>query len=147
MQVKHSKILTISVILMLVLVIIPIKTSAVSTSESSEECYGFLIPVNQYQSNDLQMDISKLVNELLRNDVGVYWITNSIYVSSKTLNENSSVENNYFEKGSYIVPFVYNKSINAIATNIVFKYKIKSLVSSYKLMQLLTDVEVGVIVL
>jgi len=122
MHCKKGKLLATFIITMLVLVIIPFSASSLSATGVSDECYGFIISVDQHQSTELQMEISKLVNELLRNEVEVYWVTNQIYVSSKTLDENSSIANNYFEKGSYLIPFVDNQSINEKATNIAYSY-------------------------
>jgi len=142
MQFKNSKLLTVSVFLMLILVLTPISISGVSTCETYDECYGFIVPVNQYQSNKMQMNISKLVNELLINDVDVYWITNQINVSVKTFENDSIIKGKNFDKGSYIVSFDENNSLNAIATNIIYKYHIKNLVKSYMLLESIDNIDV-----
>jgi len=142
MQLKNNKLLVISVIFILIMQFNPISTSRISTSNNSNECYGFIIPVTRNQSNNIQMEISKLVNELLRNDIELYWITNQTYVFSKTFDKNSSVDNNYFENGSYIVPFSSNKLKNAIASSIVYKYNIDGCIKPYILMEPVNNIQV-----
>ncbi len=134
------KILSMIMMLFIVGSSIATVTSVVSASNNSEECFGFIISVHQYQSNDIQMQISKLVNELLRNDIEVYWITNQMYVSSKTLDDASFAHNNYFERGSYIVPFIENQSKNAMATTIIYRYYFDKYVPCFMMMQSLENI-------
>jgi len=129
-------------ITILFLINIPLSEASMSASNSSDECFGFIIPVNQYQSNNLQINISILINELLGSNIEVFWITNMINVSSKTLDEDSPVENNIFEKGSYIIPFSDDQTVSLMTTNIIFNYYAKDIVASYKLMESIENIEV-----
>ncbi len=111
-------------------------------SQDDESCYGFIIPVNQYQSNKLQMEISKLVNQLLRKDIDVYWIANQIYVNSKILDSTCSISKNYFEKGSYIIPFTNFQFKNALITSIVYSFSTNNKLKTYRLMESIVNIQV-----
>jgi hypothetical protein len=142
MQYKKGKLLTTSIVILLVLVIFPFSTSSLSVTGVSDKCYGVIIPVNKYQSNELQMEISKLVNELLKNNIEVYWLTNHIFVKSKSLDKNSSLEAYYFEKGSFVVPFLENLSKNNEMSSIVYRYNNNSIVKSFILMEPISNIQV-----
>lgn len=101
----------------------------------SEDFYGFIIPTNSSQNFFFQINSSRLVNELLRNKIDVYWITTDINVAVQDFfgNEPSSIQE--FEKGSFIINLKDNASYNLIATSIVCKYLLFNEVTVYRLQQ------------
>lgn len=105
-------------------------------------CYGYIIPVNKNQTNEMQIEICKLLNELLRKDIEIFWITNQINISTQALDENNSIDSKNPEKGSYIIPVDENQSKNAISTTIIYKYYFEKNIPIFKLMQSLEDLKV-----
>lgn len=133
---------TISILLSSALFSINTVSAANSGSGDSEQCYGFILPVSDDQSVDIQNSICKLVNELLGKNVDVYWIASDLSVSSKGLNENDVVETITFDKGSFIIPFSGNPStdLEITVTMYHYRYNIISSVAIYKVMDSLSNI-------
>ena len=66
-------------------------------------CYGYIIPINPNDHFNTQIYISRLINELLQEEIIVYWLTTDISVKSRVLLK-QVIKTNDFNKGSYIVP-------------------------------------------
>ncbi len=139
------KILSIALVSLLLFSCILTNISALYTKEIKSEvnnsCYGYIITVTKNQTNDLQINITKTVNELLKAKIEVFWIKNEINVSSKNFNESSSVKINNFKQGSFIIPFCKNQSMNTKATTILYKYYFGESVTIFRLMQTLENIE------
>ena len=53
----------------------------------TSEFYGYVINIYPDQSYALQRNISCLINELLNNEIRVYWICSNISILSENTNE------------------------------------------------------------
>jgi PKD repeat protein len=112
------------------------------TSDDDENIYGFIIPVNISQSNDVQENIMKLVNELLREDIDVYWSTSPTKILSDELSEMNSVKNREYAVGIFIVSFSGKSDQDVVAVSCVYNYQMRMNVKIDKLLEPLTHIEV-----
>lgn len=108
-----------------------------------ESYYGFIISVNSDQSVDVEDKISCLVNNLLKNDLEVYWLTSDYSKMLQGLGDNDNAQIKSFRKGSFIVPFSNDPSVNVEIQSIVYAYYYLGLGEHiYKLLEPLVDVSV-----
>ena len=89
-------------------------------------CYGFVLPnailENKTLENEIFCKIRHLVNDLLREDISVYWTSTDIVANVSDIN-NSGVEYELsFEKGSFIVAFTGNDAIDSKIITIIVDY-------------------------
>jgi len=107
----------------------------------SEECFGFIIPTNSSQSVGIQVNTSRLINELLRNRIDVYWITSNIHVFCQDLLCKTTSKLRVFEKGSFIVSFSSDSQTNILTSSIVHKYLLYGDIDIVRLNQELFEIE------
>ena len=142
MQFNIDKKLTILIVIMLVLVIAPSSSSIISASDSDTECYGFIIKVTDEDSRDLQNYISNLVNDLLRNDVAVYWTAQNLSILTSKLIYGSSKEVRIFEKGCFIIPFTESVNIDSYSTSLLYEFNLSKMVPVFKIYEPLNNINV-----
>lgn len=72
-------------------------------------CYGFIFPnvkyENKYFENQIYCKIRHMVNDLLREEIHVFWTSSNMTINVSKINISEIEENLLFEKGSFIVPF------------------------------------------
>ena len=100
----------------------PLKETDIS---NEEDCYGFIIPTVNFGKDPIQYDtntrIYNLINDFLRENISVYWTAENLTTSIFKIN-GSEEEAMFFEKGTFIVPFTENNSINTKICTIVCDY-------------------------
>ena len=102
-------------------------------SEDFEDIYGFILSVNKEQNNIVQMNIIRTVNYLLHKSVKVYRTKTNITLTTKLLNETSDASTNFFERGSFIIPFTDNNFDNQNITKAVYRNNVKEYDYIYKI--------------
>lgn len=104
--------------------------------------YGFIIPVNSSQTIKIQNYISRLINDLLRNNICVYWINSNISILSTRLNENIFLEKHEYETGSFIISFSEESDRDKVAISIVDFYEQKYNLEIYTIIEPVSKIEV-----
>lgn len=104
-----------------------VKTNNIDIS-SMDECYGYIIPLpSGYDTSYETFKNSKtrfLINDLLRENVEVFWSLDPFFTNYKSLSEKKSFRE--FQKGSFIIPFEGNISKDKLITSIIIDYNISS---------------------
>jgi hypothetical protein len=117
-------------------------------------CYGFIVPMIRYENstigNQINCKIRNLINDFLREEIPVYWTTTNITILIREIHPNENEREMFFEKGTFMILFTGNTSIDIKITVMMCDYnhsseieddnKVK--VSVYLLQELLTDVQV-----
>ena len=89
------------------------------------ECHGFIIPLpagnDSTSETFLNTKVRNLVNDLLREDIDIYWSACDFSVYSKKLNSDM-ISDNFFEKGDFMAPFSGEEYKDTLATAIIFDY-------------------------
>lgn len=106
------------------------------------ECYGFIIEVSSNQSDNIQTNISRLINELLRNDIDVFWNIKEKSVLTQELINDISQKNRIFNKGCFFIPISTDSNNNIISNSIILKHHLKGDVKVFKILQSINDLEV-----
>jgi len=101
--------------------------SAQNNTNKDSSCYGFIIPLPQGldTSNETfeNSRVRHLINDLLRENISVYWPKDSFSALSKTFHqENSYAEMVFYKKGAFIIPFSSDEYKDALTTSIVNDY-------------------------
>ena len=115
--------------------------------ENQYDCYGFVVPLpsgEQTTNETFQNNkVRHLINDLLREDIVVYWSACSFCVLSKGIDNQSNVVQQSFSKGDFVIPFSGEIDRDARLISIVYDYNISSEISDddsktvvYKLMSL-----------
>ena len=94
-------------------------------SLDEDRCYGFVAPIvkleNKSLENDFNCQIHHMINDFLREGIVIYWSAENFTVSILRV-DNTIEENMFFEKGSFIIHFTENDTINTKICAIVFDY-------------------------
>lgn len=113
-----------------------IQSKPLSLDSDFNEIYGIIIPLPSGNDTTFESILNSrsrvLINDLLRENITVYWSTEKVecYVSA-ILDLNSAVDHS-FSKGSYIIPFVKDEHQNSLLSSIVFEYCIDSELNDWK---------------
>lgn len=82
-------------------------------------CHGFILSLvvckNTTTENQINCKIKHIVNDLLREQIPVYWTTTSVMVLTNELEQN-------FDKGTFIIPFTGDAQQDTKLTAIVYDY-------------------------
>lgn len=87
--------------------------------------YGFIIPMTGYENATIENQITcknrHLVNDLLREQIPVFWSSENFtaYISDITLSNNEEM---FFEKGTFIVPFTGNDTLDVKLLVMIWDY-------------------------
>ncbi len=103
--------------------------------------YGYIIEVGENDSNEIQIQISRLVNDLLDEKINVYWSAENItsitddlyYIANNTLRN--------FGKGCFIVPFSNDTQTDIKTTDIIFDYYLNHNLQIYLISQSLNNIK------
>ena len=103
------------------------------------QVYGYIISVNSKQNNSIQKNIFLCVNDLMRQQIDVYWMNcNDSYLSIKHDGDFSLVLND-FQKGSFLIPYTEDYQKNVEITTLIIKNYKKSYFPYYQLMEPIID--------
>jgi len=95
-----------------------------------DNCYGFVVPLPSGEdSTDETFQNSKvrhLINDLLRENVTVYWSSCNFSALSKEMNNDSEIVERGFNKGDFIISFSGNLTKDILTTAIIYDYNISS---------------------
>jgi len=91
-------------------------------SQKDSSCYGFIAPLFKCENITVEDQINcktkNMVNDLLGEQIAVYWTSTNITASIRKINDETGQEM-FFEKGTFIIPFtgdnVQDKKIIAVA--------------------------------
>jgi len=88
-------------------------------------CYGFIIPNSIFENKTLENEIfcktRHLVNDLLREDITVYWTALNISLNVCEIGSSKEFEM-FFEQGTFIVPFTGDDTADIKIITIVSNY-------------------------
>jgi len=92
-------------------------------------CYGFIVPLvrceNLSLGNQIYCKTMHMINDLLREQIPVYWMTTNMTVSIKNID--SMIEQGmFFERGTFIIPFTGNNTQDKKIVAIVCDYNYSS---------------------
>ena len=94
------------------------------------ECYGFVIPLpagdDSTYETFLNSKVRCLVNDLLRENITVYWSSCDFSVLSKEMQNDGNSTMIFYKKGAFVVPFSGDLYKDALATALVYDYNMTS---------------------
>jgi hypothetical protein len=104
-----------------------VKTSKINSIDNGE-CYGFIIPLPSGEDTTYETfknsKVRFLINDLLRENVEVFWTLDSFIAECKSFFIDKSILE--FNKGTFIVPFEGNISKDKLIISIIVDYNISS---------------------
>ena len=101
--------------------------SAQNNSNNDSFSYGFIVPLPQGldTSNETfeNSRVRHLINDLLREDISVYWAKDNFSALSKIFHKNNSYsENIFFKEGAFIIPFTDDDYKDSLIISILNDY-------------------------
>ena len=97
---------------------------------TDDNCYGFVVPLpSGIDSTDETFQNSKvrhLINDLLRENVTVYWSSCEFSAISKEMNTESEIVERGFNKGDFVISFSGSLTKDILTTAIIYDYNISS---------------------
>jgi hypothetical protein len=89
-------------------------------------CYGFIAPMVRYENasfgNQVYCKTRHMINDLLREQIPVFWTSANLTASVKEINSIEDEKVMFFEKGSFIIPFTGNNNIDMKIIVIICDY-------------------------
>jgi len=102
-------------------------TNNVSNEISILDCYGIIIPSQaiNYTTYEtfLNDKIKNLINDLLRENISVYWASSNFSILSAEFNSSIIIEKS-FNKGDFIVPFTGDNYLDTLGLAMIIDYNI-----------------------
>ncbi|MCK5301046.1 MAG: hypothetical protein KAJ21_04005 [Thermoplasmatales archaeon] len=96
--------------------------------DNKNDCYGFIIPLPESdiiaEKPEIQYSTMNLINDLLRLNISVYWLANSISLKIKDINSEENPKDLIFNPGTFIIPFTGNNSIDIKIIAVIYDYNI-----------------------
>ena len=93
------------------------------------DCYGFIIPLpagtDTTEETFENSRVRQLVNDLLRENIPVFWAAENFTTTTMTINTNSTATTMH-PKGTFIIPFSSEKNKTALITSIINDYNTTS---------------------
>jgi hypothetical protein len=103
-----------------------ISFSAQNSLENDLSCYGFVIPLPQGKDTSLETfqnsKVHHLINDLLRENITVYWANNDFSAKSQSISLDKPIEMLSYKKGAFIIPFSDNIYTDALITAVILDY-------------------------
>ncbi len=91
------------------------------------DCYGFIIPLPSHDEiseiPSTQYSVMNLINDLLRINSSVYWLSSELSLFSKKIDDTTS-ESRIFNPGTFIVPFSGDNLLDLKIIVTVFDYNV-----------------------
>ena len=110
--------------LLLLTTTIPLQTALAQPPRN--DCYGFLVPLpagtDTTEETFANSKVRHLINDLLRENITVYWSTTDFTTASKAMNNTSGIHDNDYTKGTFIIPFSEDTNKTALITAIIYDY-------------------------
>ena len=101
--------------------ILPLYTEAIDV-----DCYGFVVPLPSGEDSTYETfqnsKVRHLINDLLRENISVYWSSNNFSAMSKEMNNKSDVVERCYKKGDFIIPFSGDLYKDVLTTAIIYDY-------------------------
>lgn len=101
--------------------ILPLYTEAIDV-----DCYGFVVPLPSGEDSTYETfqnsKVRHLINDLLRENVSVYWSSCHFSAMSKEMNNESDVVERCYKKGDFIIPFSGDLCNDVLTTAIIYDY-------------------------
>ncbi len=90
------------------------------------DCYGFVIPLpsGKYSTYETfkNSKVRHMINDLLREEITVYWSSHNFSAFSKYMDNHGSINEIYYERGTFLVPFSGDIYKDTVTTAIVYDY-------------------------
>jgi PKD repeat protein len=143
-----TKIISVSIVLLLLILGMIQSISAIPNYDkvkinyNNAECYGYIIKVDSTQSYSSQTNISILVNQLLEQNISVYWTCSNINILSEELTIEANFDTRSFEKGCFIVPFTNDYIKDSRATVIIYDCYMNKEIDIFKIKQPINNIQV-----
>ena len=95
---------------------------------NQNDCYGFIIPLPESdiisENPEIQYSTMNLINDLLRLNVPIYWLKNSINLKIKGINDDNNSKDLTFNSGTFIIPFTGDKLTDDKIIAVIYDYNI-----------------------
>ncbi len=99
---------------------------ATSSKIIDTDCYGFVIPLPSGEDSTYETfknsKVRHIINDLLREEITVYWSSHNFSVFSKYMDNHGSINEIYYERGTFLVPFSGDIYKDTVTTAIVYDY-------------------------
>jgi len=106
------------------------RTTSAQDYPREQQCYGFLIPLpaglDTTQETFHNSRVRTLINDLLREDSVVYWLSEGITIQTQEMNEYDASQERTFSKGAFLIPFSGNETQDALLTSVLYDYNTTS---------------------
>lgn len=103
-----------------------ISFSAQNGLENDLSCHGFVIPLPQGKDTSLETfensKVHHLINDLLRENITVYWVSNDFSAKSQSISLDKPIEMLSYKKGAFIIPFSNDIYTDALITAVILDY-------------------------
>ena len=90
------------------------------------DCYGFIIPLPAGKDSTYETfqncKVRHLINDLLRENIIVYWSSDTFSAPTKEINNDSDIVERFFKKGDFIIPFSGDSYKDISTTTIIYDY-------------------------
>ena len=101
--------------------ILPLYTEAIDV-----DCYGFVVPLPSGEDSTYESfqnsKVRHLINDLLRENVTVYWSSCNFSAMSKEINNESNIEERCYKKGDFIIAFSGDVYKDVLTTALIYDY-------------------------
>jgi len=123
-------------LLIICFLILPLTNSSANlVMDEDPKCYGFIVTYvaeGSYPIIDrINCKIRHLINDLLREQIPIYWTAEDINVDIKKMNSSYIRQNKLFEPGSFIIPFIGNSIDDKKIISIMYDYNQSSEIETY----------------
>ena len=102
------------------------KNNITLTNNINQNCYGFIIPLPAGEDSTYETFLNSktrnIINDLLRENLIVYWLSQDISILSSIIKDTSAGEINSFKKGDFIIPFSGIQYKDVLINSIIFDY-------------------------
>lgn len=102
------------------------KNDCITNSKYDVGCYGFVVsPIkceNLTFEDQINCKIRQMINDLLREQISVFWTTTSSAASIKEISDTENGKDMLFEKGTFVIPFTGDTTQDAKLIAIVYDY-------------------------
>ncbi len=120
----------ICILLMTSILYVPVVKPYIEYIDGDESCTGFIIPLPAGNDTTMETLVNSrarfLVNDLLRENVDVFWTLKPGSAMCRSLTENMSVREVQFERGAFIIPFTGDNVSDQLITAVMVDYNVAS---------------------
>lgn len=141
MKYKMLSIIIISLICLNIFSVIN-KADVIKNNQDGNQSKCLIVYVDQNQSKPMQIAISNIINEYLRNNIIVYWLASNITGYSKIFNSSEGFYEKNFEKGCFLIPLSNNSNNYNDIINITSFYHYRYNVSFFITQDSFSDVKI-----